>query len=181
MDTGRFKANSLVVKRTPETIGFYVNVNLPHECLADGTLDEKLNTVEEVIGEEFSAELPLRKVRYSVSAAYVLAKANGEEKAWRGNFQPRGNNDNTLRHFDAYNPQTFKEEIREATSDHRVRVALTRVNDDTAWHFLRLLSVIVNFQTVCGPQHVYSNRLLDPGARRRLQRRRAVAHVRYFD
>ena len=181
MDTDRFKANSLVVKRTPQTIGFFVNVNLPQECLDDGTLDEKLDVVQQVISEEFSIEIPPRKVRYSISAAYLLTKANGEEKAWRGNFQPRGNSENALRHFDVYNPPTFKDEIRAATSDHHVRVALMRVNDDTAWHFLRLLSVIVNFQVVCDAQHAYSNRLLDGNAQQRLRRRRAVTHVRYFD
>ena len=181
MDTHRFKANLLVVKRTPQTIGFFVNVNLPQDCLEDGTLDQKLEVIRQVIGEEFWIEIPQRKVRYSVSAAYLLTKANGEVKAWKCNFQPRGNSDNTLRHFDAYNPLNFKEEIRAATSDHHVRVALMRVNDDTDWHFLRLLSVIVNFQTICDAQHVYSNRLLDLYAQQRLRRRRAIAHTRYFD
>ena len=96
MDTDRFKANSLVVKRTPQTIGFFVNVNLPQECLEDGTLDDKLDIVQQVIGEEFSIEIPPQKVRYSISAAYLLTKANGDEKVWKGNFAPREDHNNTL-------------------------------------------------------------------------------------
>lgn len=181
METDRFKANSLVIKRTPRTYGFFVNVNLPEVCLNDGTLDEKLDLIQQVIGTEFGIEIPEQKVRYSISAAFLLIKANGDEKLWRGNFQPRGQNDNTLKTFDAYNRFTFKEEVRRATSDHHVRVALTRVGDDTEWSFLRLLSVIINFQAVCNAEHDFSQRLLDNNAQTRLRRGRAVAHTSYFD
>ena len=185
-ETHRFKANSLVIKSRPNnrkltTIGFYVNVNLPRECLEDGTLNEKLGFIREVMEEEFGEEIPRRKVRYYITAAFLLTKANGEEKCWTGNFQPRGNHDNTLKDVGDYNPLTFNEEVRTATRDHYVRAALTRVGDDTEWQFSRLASVILNFQTLCTAQHAYSNRLLDSNARARLRRRRAVAHTRYFD
>lgn len=187
-ETDRFKANTLVIKsrhgtnrKNLDRIGFYVNVNLPRECLEDGTLDEKLDFIRGVMEEEFGEEIPPRKVRYYITAAFLLTKANGEEKCWTGNFQPKGNHDNTLRDVADYDPMTFNQEVRTATRDHYVRTALTRVGDDTEWQFFRLASVILNFQVICRGDHGYSNRLLDSNARARLRRRRAVLHTRYFD
>ena len=177
----RFKANSLVVKRDQHTYGFYVNVNLPRDCLEDGTLDEKLERIKQVIGDEFEIEIPRLEVRYSITAAFLLTKANGEEKLWKGNFQPRGNIDNTLKPFSVYDSTSFNEEFRRATRDNYVRAALTRIGDDTEWSFFRVLSFIVNFQVICGVDHVFSQQLFDLNARSRLRRRRAVTHTRYFE
>lgn len=178
----RFKANILVVKRGPTTLGIFVNVNLPESCLDDGSLDDKLQLIQEVVGSEFGREIAEQKLRYSISAAYILTNnRTGQEQLWVGNFQPRGNVDNNLRQFDLYRSTSFNQEVRQATRADYVRATLTRVGDDTQWTFGRLLSAVINFQAVCDRHHVFSNRLLDANAISRLRRSRAITHVRYFD
>ena len=145
-----FKLDGMIVKDKAPWYIFLVNYNIPEDALADGSLANKLGIVQHQVEDEFFEEIESGRLTYHISACYYLIKKDtGEERLWKGSFQPRTDHDLLLKDFTRYSTQNFVPQVLASTTQQHIDSKLLWLGRDTEWQFRNVTSIIIHFQARC--------------------------------
>ena len=126
-----------------ETVGIFItNFNIPDGELIN--IDDILERVERLILTDY---LNIDPVLFQVCATYQLRHVETNDlRQWTGSFNPRGNQVNTLCHFQRLNRQ-FKNVVKTSCSEENILRKLRFYHATTDWVFERLTSIIISVQS----------------------------------
>ena len=148
-----------------------INFNLPKLVVEDRQTDlpQRLGQIVNFLTENFAAET----IYYQISSSYWIQKRNTEDiRRWVGSFFAKNTEAASISGaaFLEFDPQTFVHLGLENLRGENIRAALTVNFLDSAWHFVDLISVVINCQLLVPVNHPFVLRH-DLGSVRRRQRR----------
>lgn len=148
-----------------------INFNLPKLVVEDRQVElpHRLEQIANFLTAHFAAET----IYYQISSSYWIQKRNTEDiRRWVGSFFAKDTGAASISgaQFLIFNPRTFVTEGLDNLRGEHIRSVLTVNFLDSAWHFVDLISVVINCQLVVPINHPFVTRH-DLGSVRRHQRR----------
>ena len=148
-----------------------INFNLPKVVVEDRQteLPQRLGQIVNFLRDNFASET----IYYQLSSSYWIQKRNTEDiRRWVGSFFAKNTAAASISGaaFIEFNPRTFVREGLDNLRGEHIRSVLTVNFLDSAWHFVDLISVVVNCQLVVPADHPFITRH-ELGSVRRHQRR----------
>ena len=128
---------------------FVTNINIPESEF------EHLAQVLEHVHHLFVIDyVNVSNIQYQVCATYDLRNSQmGDSRQWKGSFNPKGNQANTLSPFKTFNAANFATLVQEASSPENIYAKLRFYHVQTNWVFHRLTSIIIAVQSVVNVTH----------------------------
>jgi hypothetical protein len=148
-----------------------LNFNLPKVVVEDRQVElpQRLGQIVNFLRDNFASET----IYYQLSSSYWIQKRNTEDiRRWVGSFFAKNTAAASISGatFIEFDPRTFVREGLDNLRGEHIRSVLTINFLDSAWHFVDLISVVVNCQLVVPVNHPFITRH-ELGSVRRHQRR----------
>lgn len=155
----RFKLDALVIREDKDNFLAVLHFNVPVNYLGSVEIAPRLETINQLVREEFGSEIAKQKVFVSATATYELVhRLTGQTMLWRGSFQPRNNQDFYIIPSQVFNPGSFVETFSRQTSPETVSARVRIRGMNTEWQLSELKSLIVSFTADCS----FANHRLGP-------------------
>ena len=124
------------------------NINIPESEF--NNLDVVIERAKNFIVSNYQ---DAANILFQVCATYKLKHIeSGDTRQWTGSFNPKGNQINTLCHFQQFTPQ-FNIHVKNACTEDNVHRRLRFYHVETSWVFDRLTSIIIYVQSLVNLQH----------------------------
>ena len=148
-----------------------INFNLPKLVVEDRQVElpHRLGQIVNFLTEHFATET----IYYQISSSYWIQKRDtGDIRRWVGSFFAKNTAAASISGaaFLEFHPGTFVQQGLDNLRGENIHSALTVNFLDSAWHFVDLISIVVNCQLVVPVNHPFVTRH-DLGSVRRRQRR----------
>ena len=175
------KCDSTVIQNSQDgrNVILLLNFNLPRATVdqREVELPLRLTQIKNFWEKHF---YPALDIYYQMSASYWLQhRTSGERKRWVGSFFARESRAASITGaaFLQFSPFTFVQQGLDSLLPANVEQSLTVNFLDSAWHFVSLISVIVNTQILAPVDHPY---VLQHGFLQQTSQRRNRRHRTFF-
>jgi hypothetical protein len=177
-DTLKCDSTVLQNSRDGRNVILLLNFNLPRATVEEREEDLPLRLTQ--IQQFWEKHFQSQEVYYQMSASYWLQhRTNGDLKRWVGSFFARESRAASLtgNTFLKFSPSTFVQQGLDSLLPHNVEQSLTVNFLDSSWHFVGLISVIVNSQILVPVNHPF---ILQHGFLQQTSQRRNRRHRTFF-
>lgn len=168
----------------PQHRAVVYNFNVPIRLVQDLATFQTIRTQVETDFPPGNTTDTVYHPSYQISAVYTLTNSNtGEERIWKGSFNPRGRDWSQITVFRLLDHGTFVNDARANCShDHMLnRLSVRLEGKDSAWNLGEILAAIITVQATVRTTHpvflryprlLYNHHGNEEGPRERRRRRR---------